>query len=216
MTVQFTVYVGAQPYLDGPIETGPTLVIDADADKLHEVSSRHASDASHQPLSVLEAALSSMDQEVLVWYRFNDSRLNGTQDLETWNHTYPNVTIIDQHERQARALHSLLDEWQAKLGGLPQYGRIILSQGDYIRALDGLCSWEPRITSVSAVGPSAQEIWRSRLDPWLTARGFLSEHGGACWQKDPFSLMLIENQQLKAQIKRAQDMIDTILSDLSA
>jgi hypothetical protein len=54
------------------------------------------------------------------------------------------------------------------------------------------------------------------LDPWLTARGFLSEHGGACWQKDPFSLMLIENQQLKAQIKRAQDMIDTILSDLSA
>jgi hypothetical protein len=109
-----------------------------------------------------------------------------------------------------------LDEWQAKLGGLPQYGRIILSQGDYIRALEGLCSWEPRITSVSAVGPSAQQIWRSRLDPWLTARGFLSEHGGACWQKDPFSLMLIENQQLKAQIKRAQDMIDTILSDLSA
>jgi hypothetical protein len=216
MTGHFTVYVGAQPYLDGPIETGPTLVIDADADKLLEVSARHASAASHQPLSVFQAVLASTDHEVLVWYRFNDSRLNGSLDAESWNHIYPNVTIVDHHERQARALDSLLDEYQASLGELPHYGKLVLSQGDYLQALNGLSSWESRITAVSVCGPSAQQIWTSRLNPWLSGRGFVSEDGGTYWQKDPLSFALRENQQLKTQIKRAQEMIDLLLSDLSA
>lgn len=214
MTGHFKVYVGAQPYLDGPVEPVPTLVIDADSDKLVEVFAHHASIASHHPLSVVEAVLASTDKEILAWYQFNDSRLNGSLDLETWSHIYPNVTVVNQSERDARALDSLLDEWQIRQVALPPYGKIVLSQGDHVKSLSGLVNWESRIVSMSVCGPSAEQIWISRLNPMLSSRGFQSETGAAHWQKDPLLSVLRENQKLKKKLECAQQILDSILSGL--
>lgn len=216
MTGHFTVYVGAQPYLDGPHDGGPILLIDADTDRLREVSQRYSAAASRQSLTLQEAVLASTDLEALVWYCFNDSRLNGTLAVESWRHVYPNLTIIDRLELQGRALHALLETWQDELGDLPQFGKIVLSQGDYLKVLSGLNAWESRITEVSVAGPSsAQQIWTSRLTSWFTERGFHSQNGGIHWQKDPLAVALRENQQLRTQLKCAQEMIDTILVGLT-
>lgn len=215
MTGQFIVYVGAQPYLDGPVEASPTLVVDADVAKLKEAVECH-SDSAQQALKVTETVLAAADDSVLDWYLYNDSRINGPLPLEAWKTVYPNAMITAQVQRTARSLQSLLDEWQRQVGVLPESGKIILSQGDYIKALDGLHDWRARITDILIAGPSAALIWPTRLQAWMLAQGFNSDQAGLYWQSDQLAAVRRENEQLKDQIIRAQDQIDAMLAMLDA
>jgi hypothetical protein len=215
MTGHFIVYVGAQPYLDGPLEATPTLVVDADVAMLNEAVERHF-DTAHHSLKMVETVLAATNDSVLDWYLYNDGRINGPLPLEAWKMVYPNAMVVDHVQRSARSLHSLLDEWHCQVGDLPECGKIMLSQGDYIQALDGLHDWLPRISEISIAGPSAAQIWPARLQAWMMGQGFSSDHAGLNWQRDQLAAVRRENEQLKCQIKRAQDQIDAMLAIISA
>jgi hypothetical protein len=215
MTGHFIVYVGAQAYLDDPVEATPTLVVDADVAKLNEAIERHFG-AAHQSFKIVETVLAATNDSMLDWYLYNDSRLNGPLPLDAWKMVYPNAMIAGHLQRSARTLHSLLDEWQQQVGDLPEYGKIIFSQGDYLQALDGLHDWLARISEISIGGPSAAQIWPPRLRAWMMAEGFSSDHEGLHWQRDQLAAVRRENEQLKAKINRAQDQIDAMLAIISA
>jgi hypothetical protein len=214
MTGHFIVYVGAQPYLDDPLEATPTLVVDADVATLNEAVERHFG-STHESFKMVETVLAATNDSMLDWYLYNDSRINGPLPLDAWKMVYPNAVIVGHVQRSARTLHSLLDEWQLQVGDLPESGKIILSQGDYMQALDGLHDWLARISEISIGGPSAAQIWPARLRAWMMAQGFSSDHAGLNWQRDQLAAVRRENEQLKAQIRRAQDQIDAMLAIIS-
>lgn len=211
MAGHFTVYVGAQPYIDGMSQPSPSLVTDADVEKLREATRCHATAIPTYPFKVVETVLGATEHSGVIWYQFNDSRLNGVLSAECWRTFYPNATCLTQAERSTRTLHSLLDEWVSPHGSPLLQGTIVLCQGDHLETLHGLNHWEDSISTIFVTGPAAERVWINRLEPWLHERGFWKEPDKLCWQRDRISLLLKENQRLKEQIKHAFGILDNLI-----
>lgn len=211
MAGTFTVYVGAQPYLDCSNPHQLSLVIDADVNKLREASSKHASWGVLQRLKVVETVIGPVNEGSIHWYEYNDARFDGVLPQDAWQDIYPNVKTIRQQQRTTRSLFSLLDEWVLHDGHTLTKGTLVLSQGDYQKTLQSLAHWESVFTSISILGPSADRIWSPRLLPWMHEHGFSQEPMSLWWQRDETARLTTENEQLRAQIHHAKRVINDLL-----
>lgn len=169
MQALLTVVVGAPPVV-GQWPQGSVLVIDAQPSRLAALNSgpRQGVDL------VCEAAVLAEDvgQSVL-WYRYNDSRLDGVVPASQWLPLYPNAEELEQQSLRGERLDALLERWAVARDqrcGFPL--ALTLRQGDPLAALAGLGAWEAGLQQVELVSPNAEQLWRAAVAAWLEARGF--------------------------------------------
>jgi hypothetical protein len=177
-----------------PIEH-PTLLIDAECDNLKYARQRLGAAHMHPETTFQQTALSASSPAEVIWFHFNDARLNGVVPIEQWQPFYPNLQLIDQHSMAAQTLAQVLRDW-------PPANRdestidITIAQGDPLQVLSGAGEWLHRLRRIQLQGPRSQEIWWERCNDWLQPRGFRPDpNEPLCWFLDPLALQLFQKHE---------------------
>ncbi|TVS07683.1 MAG: hypothetical protein EA413_00490 [Cyanobium sp. PLM2.Bin73] len=190
-------------------EQQPTLVVDAEADRLERLRQQLGPRIGTGDVSFRQAVLGASPQAALNWFRFNDARLNGVVPLERWQHAYPNLQLSGQEVLSAHTLEDILNDWPAAQDG--QRGiDLTISQGDPIQALSGAGGWLHRLEHIQLQGPQAEALWREFCDAWLEQHGFRADpQKPLCWILDPMAAKAIR-QQAEIETLRLQHQQDLL------
>jgi hypothetical protein len=70
------------------------------------------------------------EEEEVIWYCYNDPRLDGLRAPELLVDRYPNLTLAGQATRRTRNLEYLLEEWWRSKGLFPGEGSLLLQVDD--------------------------------------------------------------------------------------
>jgi hypothetical protein len=156
------------------------------------------------------------------WCLFNDARLNGPLDLQTWQARYPNLRQIGGEQRLGCSLADLLTNVGRHLVDGPYTGlRLHLQQGDPLAALDGLGAWGEGLHSVELSMPAAaMALWAAPVFAWLEPRGFRACAGEAArWQRDAIAsrrLLLQERNRALAQVQDLEARLQQLNNEREA
>jgi hypothetical protein len=187
----------------------PTLLVEADADRLSAYRQQFAHWLSTGDLEFRQAVLAATANNEVSWYAYNDPRLNGVVPLERWQPLYPNLQLSGQTILPAETLANILSTWPAAA----EHNReldLTIAQGDPLQVLAGAGSWLQRLRRIQVQGPRAAELWLDSLDPWLQDHGFRPDlHDPLIWTLDPLAARLSQQQAeleaLRLQQKQEQD-----------
>jgi len=214
------VVIGA-PSLITQLPAGPTLLVEADGERLAALSA--ALEHRQHPLRWHQAVLAAEADAVLTWHRFSDRRLDGPLGLEGWQPHYPNVQLLASQSLAGTRLESLLEDWpQAKVSSVTF--QLLVRQGDPLAALQGAGPWLRRLERVELLGPVAVPFSGETMDTWLVMRGFCREEGRQdAWRRDPLATRLLaldalqqERDQLAEQLTQIRLTILTMATQLDA
>lgn len=207
------VVIGA-PSLFTQLPVGPTLLIEADAERLAAFSS--AFERRQHPLHWRRAVLTAESGTVLFWHRFRDHRLDGPLDQAGWQPHYPNAEWLATQSLPGMSLESLLADWpEAPLNGATF--QLLIRQGDPLGALQGAGCWLQRLERVELLGPGAAPIWGEKVDAWLVDRGFCREEGRKpAWQRDPQATRLLALEALQQERDLLAEQLVQIRLELDA
>ena len=186
----------------------PTLVVEAEADRLEAFRQKCALLGSLDPFSFHQAVLTATAQENLVWFRFSDSRFNGIVPLERWQKFYPNLQLQQDEALQSQTLGDLLARWPAAQNN--QQGiTLSISQGDPVAVLKGAEAWLHRIHRIELQGPKAEALWLEDCGSWLEQQGFQRESTlSLSWVLDRQILQLIKQ---RAEIENLRKQLSTTM-----
>jgi cell division protein FtsB len=200
----------------------PTLLVEAEADRLSAYRQQFAHWLSTGDLESRQAVLAATANSDVNWYAYNDPRLNGVVPLERWQPYYPNLQLSGQTILPADTLANILSTWPAAA----EHDReldLTISQGDPLQVLAGAGSWLQRMRRIELQGPRAAELWRESLDPWLQEQGFRPDpHDPLIWTLDPLAsrlsqqqaeleaLRLHQQQELDSQAAREQQLLSAL------
>jgi hypothetical protein len=172
----------------------PTLLVEADADRLSAYRQQFAHWLSTGDLEFRQAVLAATANNEVSWYAYNDPRLNGVVPLERWQPLYPNLQLSGQTVLPAETLANILSNWPAAA----EHNReldLTIAQGDPLQVLAGAGSWLQRLRRIQVQGPRAAELWLNSLDPWLQNHGFRPDpHDPLIWTLDPLAAKLSQQQ----------------------
>lgn len=214
------VVIGA-PSLITQLPQGPTLLVEADGERLAALSA--GLEHRQHPLRWHQAVLAAEADTVLTWHRFSDRRLDGPLGLQGWQPHYPNVQLLASQSLAGTRLESLLEDWpQAKVSSVTF--QLLVRQGDPLAALQGAGPWLRRLERVELLGPGAVPISGETMDAWLVARGFCREEGRQdAWRRDPLATRLLaldalqqERDQLAEQLAEIRLEVDKMAAQLDA
>jgi hypothetical protein len=181
----------------------PTLVLDAQPDRLEALRQQLGSMPACETVDLRHAVLASSSGVEVIWFRFNDTRLNGVVPLERWQPHYPNLQLIGQDTLAAQTLEDILNTWSAAEND--QIGiDLTLAQGDPLQVLAGAGCWLHRLQKIRLQGPRIRELWWDCCDSWLQQQGFRTDPQDPLgWILDPLSVRLNQQQ------RQIQEMRDT-------
>lgn len=200
----------------------PTLLVEAEADRLSAYRQQFAHLLSTGDLESRQAVLAATANSDVSWYAYNDPRLNGVVPLERWQPYYPNLQLSGQTILPADTLANILSTWPAAA----EHDReldLTITQGDPLQVLAGAGSWLQRMRRIELQGPRATDLWRESLDPWLQEQGFRPDpHDPLIWTLDPLAsrlsqqqaeleaLRLHQQQELDSQAAREQQLLSAL------
>jgi len=190
------VVIGA-PSLIAQLPAGPTLLVEADGERLAALSA--ALEHRQPPLRWHQAVLAAEAGTLQVWHRFSDHRLNGPLDQAGWQPHYPNVQLLETQQLEGTRLETLLEDWPEVQPNATTF-QLLVRQGDPLAALQGAGRWLRRLERVELLGPGAAQIWGETMEPWLAARGFCRQEGRQdSWQRDPLATRLLALDALQQE-----------------
>jgi hypothetical protein len=196
---QLQVLIGAMSIVDSMDR--PSLVVDAEGDNLEALRQRLGPGCTEAGMVLKQAALSASSPNEVIWFHFNDARLNGIVPIERWQPFYPNVQLIEQLTLSSQTLSEILGDWPGANDKELSID-ITIAQGDPLQVLGGAGEWLHRLKRIQIQGPRAKELWWESCDPWLQEQGFRPDsHQPLCWYLDPLAVRLAEHQE-KANIVR--------------
>jgi len=205
---EITVCVGVPGVVSGLPNRGRLLVVEADQEKAREL--RHMLRERPETL-VCQEVLGVVNEGIVQWHHFNDSRLSGPSDLTAWKVRFPNLKQIDEEQLSGKRLGDLLGHWGPGEGGQtlgPLH--LVLRQGDPIAALKGLGPWLSQLETVQLMLPWPEETIR-RLESWLKEHNFCQDsHGEARWKIDPIARrdsLLNEQEKEKLAMLEANNLL---------
>ncbi len=139
------------------------------------------------------------------WYRYNDSRQNGTTPPELLQTIWPNLLLESLELRPQRTLAEVLDQWFAAQGQPPEpEGLLWLHAAMATEVLAGAGVWLPLLAAVLVAGTGDNPTaLRALLEPAC----FCAEEVGPqlqLWQKDPLLVLQTERDGLLAQQEALQ------------
>ena len=200
----------------------PTLLVEAEADRLSAYRQQFAHWLSTGDLESRQAVLAATANSDVNWYAYNDPRLNGVVPLERWQPYYPNLQLSGQTILPADTLANILSTWPAAAEDNRKLD-LTIAQGDPLQVLAGAGSWLQRMRRIELQGPRAAELWRESLDPWLQEQGFRPDpHDPLIWTLDPLAsrlsqqqaeleaLRLHQQQELDSQAAREQQLLSAL------
>ena len=207
-----TVVVGA-PSMVAALPAGQVVVVEADIE-LARALKRELQElgALDRVLIAAEVLTADYNQPVL-WFRFNDSRLNGPWPLDHWQGKYPNLVVQQVEERTGRSLAEVLDVWEKQMPvelGDQQLLMItlVLSQGDALATLAGCGKWLRHVNSVQFNHPASCFSTQETMGSWLSQRGFCPPHGKSrCWQRDPLYTLRFELEESREKIMQMEEQL---------
>jgi len=207
-----TVVVGA-PSMVAALPAGQVVVVEADIE-LARALKRELQElgALDRVLIAAEVLTADYNQPVL-WFRFNDSRLNGPWPLDHWQGEYPNLVVQQVEERTGRSLAEVLDVWEKQMPvelGDQQLLMItlVLSQGDVLATLAGCGKWLRHVNSVQFNHPASCFSTQKTMGSWLSQRGFCPPHGKSlCWQRDPLYTLRFELEESREKIMQMEEQL---------
>ena len=207
-----TVVVGA-PSMVAALPAGQVVVVEADIE-LARALKRELQElgALDRVLIAAEVLTADYNQPVL-WFRFNDSRLNGPWPLDHWQGEYPNLVVQQVEERIGRSLAEVLDVWEKQMPvelGDQQLLMItlVLSQGDALATLAGCGKWLRHVNSVQFNHPASCFSTQKTMGSWLSQRGFCPPHGKSlCWQRDPLYTLRFELEESREKIMQMEEQL---------
>jgi hypothetical protein len=206
------------PVLIGPIrmpdaQPQPTLVVDAQADRLEALRQQLGSMPGCEAVELKHAVLGASHEAEVTWFRFSDARLNGVVPLESWQPHYPNLQLIGQDSLLAQTLEDILSAWPAAENDRSGID-LTLAQGDPLQVLAGAGCWLHKLQRIRLQGPRVKELWWDSCDPWLQQQGFRPDPQDPLgWILDPVSVSLIQQQR---QIKDLRLQHDQEINQQSA
>lgn len=178
----------------------PTIVVDAQADRLEALREQLGSDLTEVDLFLKQAVLAATPDAEVIWFRFNDSRLNGVVPLQRWQSIYPNLQLTGQDTLIAQTLADLLNDWLANREELYDLD-LTICQGDPLEILKGAGRWIHRLQQIhlrgtgGTGGTGGTELWREHCEPWLQQQGFRPDpQDPASWNLDPIGAKLIQQR----------------------
>ena len=209
-----TVVVGA-PAMAAALPAGQVVVVEAEIERARALKQElQELGAVDRVLIVAEVLTIDKCQSVL-WYRFNDSRLNGPWPLEHWQNQYPNLVLQQIDERNGRSLAEVLHIWQQQ--GSAQFGpceklliTLVLRQGDAIAALAGCGAWLKDLQSMQLDRPCTGFCDQDDVASWLSQRGFCPAEGhGAHWKRDPMAMLHLELEESREKIMQMEEQLSS-------
>jgi len=172
----------------------PTLVLEAQADRLEALRLQLGPQSNHPMLVMRQAVLAASSETDITWFRFNDARLNGVVPLERLQPHYPNLQLVGQDTLPAHTLADVLNAWPATSEG-QNCIELSIGQGDPLQMLGGAGAWLHRLQRIQLIGPRANELWREGCDSWLQHQGFRPDpHNPLSWSLDADAVRLIQQQ----------------------
>ena len=145
------VVIGA-PSLITQLPAGPTLLVEAEGERLAALSAAHGH--RQHPLRWHQAVLAAEANTVLTWHRFSDRRLDGPLGLEGWQPHYPNVQLLETQVLEGTRLQTLLEDWPEAQANSATF-QLLVRQGNPLAALQGAGPWLRRLERVELLGPVA-------------------------------------------------------------
>lgn len=189
-------------------ESQPTLIIEAEPERFEALQQQLEALPSAQSTVLHQAVLAATSQAELLWFRFNDSRLNGIVPVERWHDVYPNLQLQKAEIVRSQTLANILDQWPAALPS-DQGISVTISQGDPIEVLKGADAWGSRIHRIQLQAPKAEVLWLEACESWLERQGFKRESASALsWVVDAEARQRI-NQETELESLRRQ--VSTII-----
>lgn len=190
-------------------DSQPTLIVEAEPERLEVMRQQLESSSSAQTTILYQAVLAATSKAELLWFRFNDPRLNGIVPLERWHDVYPNLQLQQAETLRSQTLAEILAHWPAAMQA-DQGISLTLTQGDPLEVLKGADAWLPRIHRIQLQAPKAEVFWLEACGSWLERHGFKRESASALsWVLDPEARQRI-NQQAELESLRRQ--VSTIIS----
>jgi hypothetical protein len=172
----------------------PTLLIDAQADRLELLHQQASVKHNNSNLTWRQAVLADRSNTEVNWFHFNDGRLDGTVPLEHWLTIYPNLQLIGQEKVKTSTLADLLNDWPHAADNKLNID-LTVSQGDPLQILAGAGPWIERMGRIKLERPRAPEPWEESCDTWLKQQGFRPDPSNAqSWVLDSQTAKLIQNQ----------------------
>jgi hypothetical protein len=197
---ELTVWVGGPTLVGGFPSAGRILVVEGESDKAQELRQKLAEQPDTQ---VYEEVLAAENGVVVRWHRFNDSRLNGPNDLRTWQQYFPNLRQTNEEQRCGRRLGELLDNWTSQeMGQAIKALHLKLRQGDPLAALAGLGSWLNQLETVQLMLPWPKETM-GEVETFLTEQNFRQDlQTAALWKRDAIATRdrLLEEKEREIQV----------------
>lgn len=183
----------------------PTLVLEAQAERLEALRLQLGPQPDHCGLVMRQAVLAASSETDITWFRFNDARLNGVVPLERLQPLYPNLQLVGQDTLPAHTLADALNTWPAANDG--QQGiDLSIGQGDPLQVLGGAGAWLHRLQRIQLIGPRANELWREGCDSWLQQQGFRPDpHNPLSWSLDANAVRLIQQQAEIESLRQRQE-----------
>ena len=191
----------------------PTLVVEAEADRLDGLRLQMAPRFDESELTWIQTVLAASSQSEVTWYCFNDARMNGVVSLEHWQSIYPNLQVTGEEQLSARTLADLLNDWP--LAHQSQHAiELTIAQGNPVQILEGAGPWIHRIQRIQLQGPRAAELWGESCDPWLQQQGFRPDpENHVSWTLDPLAARLIQQQADVESLRREHEQQMAAISD---
>ncbi|QVL52597.1 MAG: hypothetical protein KFB97_14585 [Cyanobium sp. M30B3] len=173
----------------------PTLVVEAETDRLAVLRQQFAHRLASGNLECRQAVLAATANSEVDWHTYNDPRLNGVVPLERWQPHYPNLQHSGHAIFPADTLANILSTWPAAADHNKEL-ELSIGQGDPLQVLLGAGSWLQRLRRIQLQGPRAAELWRESIDSWLQDQGFRPDpHDPLIWNLDPLAVRLSQQQR---------------------
>jgi hypothetical protein len=198
-----TVWVGGHGLVGSMPRAGRLLVVEAEPERAQELKQELG---ERQEAQVCQEVLATETGAMVRWYRFNDERLSGPSDLNTWQQRFPNLRQTDEAQRYGRSLGEVLDNLATHEGGVaPAPLHLTLRQGDPLAALMGLGPWMSQLETVQLMLPWPEGTMQM-VESWLKEHHFRQNpQSAATWERDPISAR-------DWLLKKKENEIDALLS----
>lgn len=195
------------------LPAGQVVVVEADIEQARALKRElQELGALDRVLIAAEVLAADYGQPVL-WFSFNDSRLDGPWPLEHWQGDYPNLVVQQVEERTGRSLAEVLDVWEKQMPvelGNQQLSiiNLVLRQGDAFAALAGIGPWLRSVQSVQLDHPLTGLANQEAVANWLGKRGFSPAEGnGLQWQRNPLGTLNLELEESRQKIMEMEEQL---------
>jgi len=206
---ELTVWVGGPTLVGGFPSAGHILVVEGEPERAQELRQKLAERPDTQ---IYEEVLTAENGVVVRWHRFNDSRLNGPNDLRTWQQYFPNLRQTNEEQHCGRRLGELLDNWASQeMGHAIKALHLKLRQGDPLAALAGLGSWLNQLETIELMLPWPKGTM-GEVETFLTEQNFRQDlQTAALWKRDPIATRdrLLEEKERELQVLLASTQLLT-------